>query len=74
MTKDDLQKEDVDVSSLILSILKESEPILIEDLYRLLKQRYGIGRVEAGKHLIELCREGKIESYRYYYVKRTCRV
>jgi len=72
MVEKDIQKENVDVSSIILSIIEESEAILIEDLYRLLKQKYGINRVEAGKCLIKLCGEGKISSHQYYYVKRTC--
>ena len=66
-----------DVKSIILSVIDkysdESGMILVEDLYRHLEQRHGVDRVSAGKFIVELCREGKVYSPKYYYVKRTGR-
>ena len=47
----------------------KSGKILIEDVYRLLKQEYNIDRLSAGKAVVELCKRGKIASFEYYYLR-----
>ncbi len=62
------------IKSAIFDIMDKSSSdsgrILIEDVYRLLKQEYNIDRVSAGKAIIELCKSGEIASYEYYYLRR----
>ena len=48
----------------------KSGKILIEDVYRLLKQEYNIDRLSAGKAVVELCKRGEIASFEYYYLRR----
>jgi len=48
----------------------ESGKILIEEVYRLLKQEHDIDRVAAGKAIIDLSKRGKIAPCEYYSLRR----
>ncbi|HDM88831.1 MAG TPA: hypothetical protein ENG65_02425 [Candidatus Bathyarchaeota archaeon] len=64
-----------DVEEVILSVIDEfsdeTGKIAIEDIYRILKQRYNIDRISAGKAIVRLYGKGKIAPIEYYYLRRT---
>jgi len=59
------------VLSTIDEIGKESGMARIEDLYDRLKEKYNIDRVTAGKMVVELFKEGKLQSPLYHFIKTT---
>jgi len=49
----------------------ESGMARIEDFYDRLKEKHGIDRVTAGRLVVELFREGRLQSPSYHYIRRT---
>ena len=62
------------LKEIVLSAIKrhgdEQGRILIEDLYRVLRREHAINRILAGKMLVKLYQEGRIQPVQYYYVRR----
>lgn len=59
------------VLSIIDEISMESGMARIEDFYDRLKEKYNIDRVAAGKIVVELFKEGKLQSPMYHFIKTT---
>lgn len=62
------------IRGIILSTIDEmcieSGMVRIEDFYDRLKEMYNIDRVTAGKVVVELYKEGKLQSPLYHYIAR----
>jgi hypothetical protein len=59
------------ILSTIAEMSKESGMARIEDFYDRLKEKHNIDRVTAGKVVVELFKEGKVQSPLYHFLKTT---
>jgi hypothetical protein len=59
------------ILSTIDEMSKESGMARIEDFYDYLKEKHSIDRVTAGKVVVELFKEGKLQSPLYHFIKTT---
>ena len=59
------------ILSIIDELSKESGMVRIEDFYDCLKEKHNIDRVTAGKMVVELYKEGKLQSPLYHFIKTT---
>ena len=59
------------VLSIIDEVSQESGMARIEDFYDRLKEKHNIDRVAAGKIVVELFKEGKLQSPMYHFIKTT---